>query len=484
MPTTRSTLLRGALAASLLCAIPAAPAAADSLVFTDGGNVYAAPDGGPIRPLTTDGTPDAPPYNQPDSPRGTLVGPWFSASADDHGRLLAARARRNDDGSDGGPAWVWRAPDGSTLASNLVSMRLDCGGAFSRPLGPAGGRLHPAGRWVAFTYLCDGTTLTALNFPDRQTDPWFQPPEWGFGEPSWFGDRLVATDGTRAVAQRAGDPAPFSDDWLVTDVQAPDLRFGRTEYTRDGSRAATLIAVEGGRLLALLRTAPPSSGGEQAALQCFVPASGTVTTMSWSSGGDRLAWRDAAGVQVAAVPPRDAAPGDDGLCAMQPQTVSASGDQPVFTAYTYGAGPGGGGGSGGDGGGDGGGAGGSGAPGGGGSGKPGGAGAGAGGGGKAAGRLRLTAPARTTAATVRRGLTVTARVPGAGRVTVTALLGRRTVARGAATARRAAAVRLRLRPTTAARRARLAGARLTLRAAFASRSGGSAARATATVRLR
>jgi hypothetical protein len=96
----------------------------------------------------------------------------------------------------------------------------------------------------------------------------------------------------------------------------------------------------------------------------------------------------------------------------------------------------------------------------------------------------VAVPARTTAAAVRRGLTVTARVPGAGRVTVTALLRGRTVARGTASARRAGAVRLRLRPAAAARRARLAGARLTVRAAFVPRGGGAGTKATTTVRVR
>ena len=92
--------------------------------------------------------------------------------------------------------------------------------------------------------------------------------------------------------------------------------------------------------------------------------------------------------------------------------------------------------------------------------------------------VRLVATPRPTVAALRRGLTVKLRSSAAGRVTVTLALGRRTVARGAARARRAGLVTVRLGKVGARAGARLRGRRLTLTVRAGS------ARASTTVRVR
>jgi hypothetical protein len=88
-------------------------------------------------------------------------------------------------------------------------------------------------------------------------------------------------------------------------------------------------------------------------------------------------------------------------------------------------------------------------------------------------------------AALRRGVTITVQAPRAGRVTVTGTVGARKVASGGATAGKAGPAKVRLRFTKAAKRSlrRKRSVKVTLRVAFAPKTGGASQTGEATVRL-
>ena len=460
-----SSFIRGAAGAALCCLAAAAPAHAAGIVYADKGNVWVAtPDGSVNRALTTDGTADTPSYDQ--APQGELVGPYNFPSADDTGRIISTRYRYGD--GTGNFFWKFIGPDGAHIASNIVSM-YQCGSATG-PLGPFDARISRDGGYVAFSFFC-GARYVGLN----PTQTWLQDtPSWSGERVSWAGTQLVAGRSGTAYAQQA-DGAPLTDSWSPWIGGDADETIGRVEVARGGGRM--LIESTVGETQSLVfGTFEGGVPSETGAVRCKVPTAPARKDAvddpesffaTWSPDGSMFAWSDSEGVKVAAVPDLTAPQNGEGqTCSLPspPRVLSATGETPSFTAYTWASPSTGGGGT---------------APGGGTT--PGGGDGGTSGDPTqpaAAGALSGTLPASVKAAALAKGVRLRLTVPGAGRLVATATVPRSLakrlgvkgtrVASGSAapSARGSATVKLRLATKVRRRANRLRGKRVALKVVF------------------
>lgn len=467
------SILRAAVTAAAALGLTAAPADAAGLVYSDKGNVWVAtPDLSVNRALTTDGTETTPAYDQ--APKGELVGPYHFPSAADDGRVISARYRYAEDG---GANFFWKFIDaqGAHVASNIVTMTNSCGTA-PRPLGPFDARISAAGDFVAFSFYCSGRSV-GLNTTTGYVQ---NPPAWSGERVSWFGRRLMASASGASSVQNDTAAAPLEDGWSPFVAGDAGESIGRVEIARAGGKMMIESTVGDEQRLVFGTYAGSVPDVSESAVRCRLGTAAAARDVvgdavsfhaSWSPDGTLIAWQDAEGVKVAPAPdltnPQNAE-GQTCTLSAAPRLVSATGVHPSFTAHTWTHPTSGGGGT-----------------------TPpagGGTAPGPGGGttiapptGKVTGRL----PASVKATALTKGVTLKLTVPGAGRLSATAKLGRRTVATGKATAKTAGRVNVKLRLSAKERRRakRLRRKKLTLLVVFTS-AGGQKSTLKRTVRVR
>ncbi len=144
------------------------------------------------------------------SANGNFVGPYSNATADDQGRFLVARQFRAQDGQSQATFWIWSDATGKQLATPAIVKMSYCGFPAD---GPIGARLHPSGTWFTFWYICEygspswGHDLRAqVNIPGSI----LQGPEWsGYWQPSWYGNRLTASNEADGGIQADDPSAPL-----------------------------------------------------------------------------------------------------------------------------------------------------------------------------------------------------------------------------------------------------------------------------------
>jgi hypothetical protein len=433
------------LAVAVACGVAAAPAGAASVAYTEGGNlVLASTDGAHKLPLTSDGTPDDPYFGVAQAADGTTVA----------ARLESFDKRRP-------VLHKFAAADGKVAASNVMPASALLDGVVA----PVGLDIDAAGKTVAFGYsACElsGCGLRRwgywLTFADHgPANPSAPQGSASLYAPSFYGDRIVSSDGVKIMVQEAGN-APFND--------------GHTGWIDPGNAGARFWAAEVGagvRQIALEYSHQDKWGiviargdgvlGGATQLTCFLPAAGDAKDVSYSPDGTLIAWRDAGGVKVAGAPDLAAPLGPGDTCGLSSPTVviSATGvdpnlggaDVPAMIAARA---------------------------------------AGSGGGGGGGGPAAPASPPPSVAVLSRarlklagRRLAVRVRVPGAGKVAATLKRGRRVVAAGKATAKGAADVRVPLRLKVKPRAAR--GRKLVLTVRWTGAAGGVAS-ATAKVSVR
>ncbi|HEU4658060.1 MAG TPA: hypothetical protein VFR97_11060 [Capillimicrobium sp.] len=372
----RRTAAAGAVLAAVLAAPAVAGAADGSLVYAKGGDVYlAAPDGSGERRLTTDG-----------------------------GKVLAVQ--QTDDAEGRHPRRLHvLSRDGGTVGAPIETVPVD-NSFYIGPLAPA---ISPDGTKVVYHYFYTGPiedeTEPKVAY-SRLDDPTV-PGEWGnafpgYLSPSWVDDqRTLLFFGAQRVAHVGVDTldGPYSD-WFGDPEVETLLTNG--EVTRAGDR---LVAIGERNDLRLYAVQGPIPGGD-VSLACSVSGfAGDVKDPTWSPDGRSLAYADADGIHVMALP-------DLAGCASAKRTlVVRGGENPDWGPAA--------------------------AP-------------------RAAATLRVGKASRQ--ALLGKGLVV--RVNGApkGRVTLVARAGRTVVARGSAKAGAAGSATVRLKATKAGRTA-LAGAK-------------------------
>lgn len=433
------------LLATVASLFAAAPAGAASVAYTDGGNVVlASPDGQHKLPLTGDGTPDDPYYGVAQSADGTTVAAKLQTL--DKRRPVLSK---------------FGAADGKVHAANVMPI---WSGATS-VVAPIGMDVDAAGKTVAFGYSYCGLGGCInrsygywLTFADHgPANPSNPQGSSGLHAPSFYGDRIVSSDGFKIMVQEPLN-APFNDGhagWI--DPGSAGARFWAAEVQAGARQIALEYSFEGKFGVAIASGDGVLGGATE--MKCFLGATGEADDVSYSPDGSLIAWHDGDGVKVAGAPDlsRPNGPGDTCALSSPPVVVSSTGVDPNLggadVAAMIAA--------------------------------RGGAGGGPGGGGGGVVVNPAPAPALTVSlpskVRLARRIKVAVTVPGAGSLSARLARGAKLVASGSGKAPGAgkATVRLMLRKGVRARRLR--GKKLVLRVEW---SGAGGARASAVGKLR
>ncbi|WP_320671063.1 hypothetical protein [Patulibacter defluvii] len=421
-----------ALAATALAGAAASPAAATQVAYVDGGQVWVSTlDGAKKRSLSGP---------SPDEKQ------WSEVAQGDDGSILGVRRESGKIGTLNATR-LW-GPDGTLRGE----------GSLTAPSGrtsyayPVTLDLTPDAKVVVYGYAnwSGFGTSTTYEFGTyvEGSSAWYATPfDLGAVRGGTLVDRrIVGYNGATVVTQNAGSAVPYSNDftpWFVGAGAGENIT--RVDVAANGKLAAVETypsgSGSGGDKVAMVPFAslgapPPTDGSD-----CYLPTQGDPSYVSISQDGTRMAWHDDRGVVVAGTPvwfPSAAV----STCNLSspPVVISASGKMPSLGPSTVatpptGPGPG-------DPG-----------PGGPGPGNPGGDAPGGGGpGGSPGGAAPKVTLAKTVrAAALKAGLALKVTVANAGPVTATAKVGRKTVASGKATAKRAGAIKLTLKASRAYR---------------------------------
>lgn len=454
----RPALLAGAATVAAALAAPAA-AQADAIAFIQDHNVWlASPDGAVRHQVTLDGTADVPYRSPSQADDGTLVAVRLRneivrlrQNGEVLNRISPPPATTSNGGVADAVATAAISPDGATIAYALSS--------YTCP--------------VAST--CGARTVTGYTAADRLTDRAERSGAIHYGDPSWVSSTRTLVFGGYGAQVNVHDLGPgtvqrhwYDDQELLADPAAPGEDQGDGELTRQGDKLAVVRSYGANARVHVLRTAgDPRTDADPAnpvGVCESAPVEGT-NGPTWSPDGGALAWADPRGITIARGIPVDSAG-----CAAVSETIAFPGaSEPDWGPAAIAPGP---------------------RPTTGGGGVPGGGAVPSGGGGAPGGGTATPAPRLTVSGTTvrlatlrRRGVLLSVRAPGAGRLTATAKVRGRTVLRGTLAVRRGGAVRLRLRLASSAAARRVRGRRLAVRVAFTPASGAAVVR-TVTVRVR
>jgi hypothetical protein len=436
--------------ASLLALLAAAPAGAASVAYIDGHNLWlSSPDGSQKFQMTQGGSEDAS-WNFPaQGPDGTTV----------------VSHRDTFPGGEKRPVLYRYGADAKLDTANVMPVY----SGATIPVYPITLDMDWKSNAVAYGYSYCGFACQSvyrgywLTFSDQQgaypTNPQGQSDAYN---PTFYGTRVVSSDsGGNIFVQPDVPEAPFTSSYQGWIGHADGYFLSRAEV----SPAQNMVAIEWSRsadnaegiIIARHQGTVPSDVADA----CDVPTVGASGSLTFSPDGTQMAWQDTQGVKVAGVPNLAAGTGTCTLTA-PPHVIAVGGRTPHFGGADVGS-------------------------------------AGAGGGGEPA-KLQIRFPGRPTRAAFAKGLTIRVVAARAGRVDasagIPATVARRlhlnagasaahavasaatvVVARGHSTAKRAGqTVKLRLRPTRAAKRAakRLRRVTLTIRAGQAGGATGAA----------
>jgi hypothetical protein len=291
----RSTLIA---ILALLTFVPAAGAA--SIAYIDGGEVWLS---------SLDGTQKVRLASPVVNGAGNTE-KWLAVAASDNGRIVAAR---NEPGKISRFSWfkVWE-PNGTST----VEGPLNAPNGWATYTYPLGFDVTADGNHMVYGYsnsgFCCPQSFGQGTYVRPVTNSALEPiVVSGWEHPTLFGSRVIAQSGATANVQSAAttygtDFTPWID---VTNTQL-DLR--RTDVAANGRLAALELEQWNGGSQAIGKIAVLSTDGVDqpltGAVDCFVPASGIAKDVSLSLDATRIAWTDGAGLRVAGTPTSAADP--------------------------------------------------------------------------------------------------------------------------------------------------------------------------------
>ena len=437
----RRTIALAIAVGAALVVVASAPGAAGaaSIAYVDGGDVWLSSlDGAQKARLAT-----------PVVNGAGETEKWLAVAASDGGRIVAAR---NVPGRNSGFSWfkVWEPNGTSTVEGPLNSQS---GSAIQ--VYPLGFDVTADGSHMVYGYSNSGFCCPIMFSQGTHVRPVsnssLEPINVDGEHPTLFGSRMIAHSGGTVYVQNAS-ASPYGNDftpWMNFSGSGLDLR--RTDVAANGLAAAELEQWDGGTQTIGKIAMVATQGIDQsptfpAAVDCFLPTSGVAKEASLSPDGMRIAWTDDGGLKVAG-----AATGTGELCELSapPVVISPTASQGAIGGADVAAflpvsgqpptgGP-----------------------------LP--------GGDSAPGAPVATVPKKVTAKALAsaKGVPIKVKVVRAGKVKVAGSVPAKVlkssrsvvVAAGAATAKRAGTVTVRLRLTAAGRKKkkRLKGARMTLR---------------------
>jgi hypothetical protein len=451
-------LLASLALAAVLALCAAAPAGAASVAYIDDHNLWlSSPDGSQKFQMTQGGTEDA---------------SWNFPSQGPDGKTVVAHRDTFDGGSKRPVLYLYGA-DGKLITANVMPVYAGA----TAPVYPIGLDMDWHSNAVAYGYSYCGFACQSvyrgywLTFSDNQgaypSDPQGQSDAYN---PTFYGTRVVSSDsGGNIFVQPDVAEAPFTNSYQGWIGHADGYFLSRAEV----SPAQNMVAIEWSRsadgaegiVVARHQGTVPSDISDA----CDVPVVGPSDSLTFSPDGTQMAWHDAEGVKVAGVPNLDAGTSTCALTA-PPRVISPTGRMPAYGGADVGAiiGAAGGGAQG------------TGSGSGSGSGSPSSGGGSTGAGGTTAPKLKLRLAGKATRAAFAKGITIKVTAARAGRIDgsagVPAKVARKlhlnagagaariasrgvaasatvVVARGHTSAKRGQTVKLRLRPTAAAKRA-------------------------------
>jgi hypothetical protein len=287
--------LIGIAMTAVALAVPAA-ASADSIAFVKGGNVWlAAPDGGKLTQVTTDGTADS---------------PYLSPSQGDDGTIAAGK----------GPLIVRLRQNGEVIdqvdppaLTDSVSHPLD-GTVVDVALSPDGSKL--AYTFASYTCpvgaSCGARTATGYLAVGGGTPPAQLSGALYTSKPSWVTNTRTLSSAGYLHQINVHDLGPGTSDvhWFDDqDVMAwPTTDLSDAELTRQGDKVAVLRGYGSDTTLFTLKVNGNALSGPVAPLptpMCLTSADPKLSSPSWSPDGRRLAFSDSSGVTVTGEHPAD-----------------------------------------------------------------------------------------------------------------------------------------------------------------------------------
>jgi hypothetical protein len=301
----RRTLARLAIAVgAALVVIAAAPGAAGaaSIAYVDGGDIWLSSLDGQQKVRLA-----APVVNGVGETEK-----WLAVAASDNGRIVAAR---NVPGRNAGFSWfkVWE-PNGTST----VEGPLNAPSGWAIYVYPLGFDVTADGNHMVYGYsnsgFCCPTSFAQGTYVRPVTNSPLDPIEVSGEHPTLFGSRMIAGTGATVGVQGTSAP-PYGTDftpWIDTTASGLELR--RTDVAANGQLAALELehwnggTQEIGKIAVLATQGVNQPPTFPAAVDCFIPATGIAKEASLSLDATRIAWTDDQGLKVAGAPTTAADP--------------------------------------------------------------------------------------------------------------------------------------------------------------------------------
>ncbi len=283
--------LRTLTLAALIAGSTAAPAAADSIAYIKDGNVQlATPDGAKTVAVTT-------------------TGGYSSVSQSDDGRMIALHGKRFHLLSRWGDVLADFSPVSDGTAGTIT-----LSGPFDPAISPDGSRVaygfyvqyksgdpncgKPGGCQVGQLYT--GTGYSKSDGPVEWSTPGYQP-QYSWTDPSWIDNTrtLLSSPTSGLVTEAAVDTAGDGQDALqwFSDNRVGNL--GDGDMNRQETAVAFVGNTQADRLLVYRTGGTPQAGTDPTGCLDAPATGGPWSSPTWSPDGQRLAWAGPQGIYTA-----------------------------------------------------------------------------------------------------------------------------------------------------------------------------------------